>query len=1567
MTQNLHGWQVRVINSMALAGAIALSSMPVLAQLNLTPDTQPGRSLGTTIQPRSPVVDVVTGGTASNNGANLFHSFAEFNVNSGRSVLFNNPPGVRNILSRVTGSDRSDILGTLGVEGPANLFLLNPNGILFGSGASLNVSGAFVATTATEIQFGGQGRFSALPVAGEALTLLTIDPSALLFNQLAQPRPSIVLTGTATNQVSLFNPTQSLLLVGGDVNLTQATLGAAGGRVELGAIADTATVNLERNAAGGDLRLDFPQTATRGDISLTQQSTVDVAAGGGGYISLFGNTITLSGGSRLVAGIASNQGATGSQAGDIRIDGTGAIRILGDPARSSSSLASIVENNVAGTGVGRGGNIAIDGASVELNGFATQVRTNILSQRSECTPSTCNAGNITVQARRLDILNPDAVNSGGSGFQANTRGIGNAGTIELIINGPITINNSGRVQTQVANVSNESPIVRGDGGTITIVGQSLTLDDLARIEANSSGRGNAGNINIRVQGAIALSQGSFITTEIGNNLNQPDVIVQGGDISLTAQTIAVSDRNTIIQANTSTSGPGGDITLNAPTITVSDRGAIRANTSRAGEGGTITLSAQTVAVTNRGAISANTSRDGVGGDIQITAPQSVLVSENGNISVAAESGTTERGRGGNIVITTDWMRVENNANVSAATTGRAQGGSITINTDQLEIVEGGRVLASTQRSGNGGTITVNAAGGRVLVAGRRNDDNSELSADTANRSTGRGGNIVITADLLQVQGRGEVSAINGGEKGEGSITANVNRLELTQGGRLIARTDGSGDAGDITVNLNGGSILLSGRTNDETLRTAGFLVNTRARGNAGSIRINNAGQIVIENDASITGAAGSDIRDPINVPLTGRGGSVTITADQIQLQRGGAIIVNSEGIDSAGNLDITAPIIRLDDRARIEAGTIGSSGGNIILQGITSLQVNNSQIAASTIDGTGGSLDIRAPDGSILLNGADGLSVEATGRGSAGNLTVVARDVTVRNGARIAASNVSSTSTSTSDVGNIRLNDLDTLVVTDNGQISASTQTGRAGSLSISASRAVRLDRGGELTVEATGGGSAGSLRVVTDQFTAQNNSQVTVSSTGSGTAGTLAIAAQSVFLNNRTQFTAETAAGRGGNIQLQIDNSLRLQNNSSISASTESGRGGNLTVNDGGDRINSVQLTSGSQLSASANSGIAGELIVNTQQLLLDDRANRSDPARIVASTVSGSGGDIRLTGLETLQINNGRISASTQTGRAGSLSVNASDTVAINGGGLLVEATGNGGTAGNLLVSARRLAVQDSGQVSVRSQQGQAGNLTVQADAIALSRGTLTAATAASGEGGGANIRLLGLRQLTMRDRSLISAEATNGANGGNISIDAAGGFIVAVPEENSDIVANATDRGTGGEINITTQGIFGLVPITGALAPISEINASSEFGINGEVIINTPDVDPSRGLIELPTDITDASRLIAQGCSGRGRAIANRQQSEFVVTGRGGLPTSPEEPLNPTAIVTPWVALDSSTIPTASNSPDALMANSMTTGSMVEAQGWTVGRDGEVVLTAYAPDITLARPGFIPAACQ
>src|ERR671933_766016 len=224
-------WRLGGATALLISGAIASLGDGAFAQI--IGDTTLGNE-NSRVTSITPTVDQINGGATR--GANLFHSFLEFNVGDGRAVYFTNPAGIENILTRVTGANVSNILGTLGVTGGnANLFLINPNGIIFGENARLSLNGSFVATTANAIGLTNGDTFSANPVEPLPTQLLNVNPNAFFFNQMAaQP----IINRSIANSRGLQVPQgRSLLLVGGDVRLEGGRIGVPGGRVELGGVA----------------------------------------------------------------------------------------------------------------------------------------------------------------------------------------------------------------------------------------------------------------------------------------------------------------------------------------------------------------------------------------------------------------------------------------------------------------------------------------------------------------------------------------------------------------------------------------------------------------------------------------------------------------------------------------------------------------------------------------------------------------------------------------------------------------------------------------------------------------------------------------------------------------------------------------------------------------------------------------------------------------------------------------------------------------------------------------------------------------------------------------------------------------------------------------------------------------------------------------------------------------------------------------------------------------------------------------------------------------------------------
>ncbi|MHC5895780.1 two-partner secretion domain-containing protein [Nostoc sp.] len=420
--------------------------------------------------------------------------------------------------------------------------------------------------------------------------------------------------------------------------------------------------------------------------------------------------------------------------------------------------------------------------------------------------------------------------------------------------------------------------------------------------------------------------------------------------------------------------------------------------------------------------------------------------------------------------------------------------------------------------------------------------------------------------------------------------------------------------------------------------------------------------------------------------------------------------------------------------------------------------------------------------------------------------------------------------------------------------------------------------------------------------------SLIRIDNLGTSQTGDITISAAQLSVQNGGEISNLTfAQAPGGNITVNVAGSTDVDgfapanpaNPSRIATFTSnSANAGNITVSTGNMRI----LNGGSLLSITGGSGQAGTLRVNAEDLIEIAGQNpiTLSPSGLTSTTINSGNANNVFVNTSRLVIREGGAlgSGTVATGSAGSVTINASKSVDIQGrgaGSILpsrITSTAEivdpatqaafklpaipSGNAGSLTINTPSLQIADGGLVTVKNDgPGRAGDLLLNANSIFLdNQGVITASTA-SGNGG--NVRLNLLSSLLMRHNSLISATAAGNGNGGNLSINAP----VIVGLENSDIIANAV-LGQGGNINISTQGLFGL-KYRDRLTPENDITASSEFGINGTVDINNFGIDPNSGLVELPENVTDPSQQIATGCAGS-------EGSRFVATGRGGVPQNP-----------------------------------------------------------------------------
>ena len=735
---------------------LLLSPVPAIAQI--IPDNSLGAESSRTVPDtiNNLPSDRITGGATR--GANLFHSFQQFNVGEGRGAHFANPNGIANIFSRVTGGNPSNILGVLGVQGNANLFLLNSKGIVFGPNARLDLRGSFLASSADSIVFDNGYQFSSSNP--QSLPLLNVNiPIGLNFRE----NPGKIINNSAAPALSLpelppgfppiFNniglavqPGQTLALVGGDIGLNQGSVTASTGQILLGSVASPGMVGLGATPLG--LSLNYDKISNFGNIEITNGSALNTSGLGGGKVDIRGGNVNLNNG-RIYALTLGN------------IDGRGIdINAQNFRAQGGAQISTLT----AGSGAGGAVNIrATD--SVEMNGIGLGLYTvfagKYLLSGSIApfdpqlvlitgTAGMGNAGSITIDTGKLLMDN-------GSGLTSGTFSNGNAGNITI----------RARVFDQVSSAVNSGTFTgsAGEGGDFSFEGERLTVSDGSALLTITRDRGSSGDINLKASEAVEVLRTptrSPVATLIASTAG--GVNGQAGDINIDTKRLRISD--------------GGGISLSSGSVV----GNQPFNTT-GGQGGNFTLRAtESVTIEGISGVLANGSR--------------------GPSFISADANAANRG--GSINISTPVLTLRGGGVMTTASLGKGDAGSITIDAGRVEIIGNGGQgefnsqiqtsvgIASRVRNpnatANAGSLNLNV--GQLIL---RNGGTLNLQA----LGSGRAGNINVEADSISLDNQ---SSIDG--RTESGAGANINLeardIQLRRGSRIT--TDASiSDGGNINI------------------------------------------------------------------------------------------------------------------------------------------------------------------------------------------------------------------------------------------------------------------------------------------------------------------------------------------------------------------------------------------------------------------------------------------------------------------------------------------------------------------------------------------------------------------------------------------------------------------------------------------------------------------------------------------------------------------------------------------------------------------------------------------------
>ncbi len=677
-------------------------------------------------------------------GSNLFHSFREFGVLEGQGAYFSNPQDITNIFSRVTGNSISEILGTLGVDGNANLFFINPNGIIFGKNSSLDISGDFLATTAEKIIFSDNTTFDTKIPNSPLLTIsvpvgLEIGKNPGSITVLGSGHNLVLNTSNQTFRLPSFssltvNSGQKLALIGGDIFIDGGVLLAEDGHIELGSVAEGKVFFDSTNTGNFHYNVSRLQ-----NINFTNLALADTSGLLGGSMRVTGNQISFQSGSGLFV-----QNIGRGNENNIKIDAK-SINILGgalEPAFISEGGFVTLTEDLQTVKIGLVNNqlilpntpldtaLQMLGLSInEVEPLITFVPSFIFSESLQDGQGV----NISIKTKKLFVEN---------GSQLITRSFNSASAGNIKIDAATL--------TEVKSASN-TPGFAERGFEIFSQINSTTF---------SSGRG--GNINLATN-KLSTSNGGSVSSSTISSGRGGNVKIDANNIELRGTTPGVFTAASI-SAITANDGDAGNVTIDASSILLADGASIGTSTFADGNAGKLRINAiESIEITGiepGTGIPSNISSDGfilpptlreafrlpsqvtgAAGEIEISTERLEL-SDRGEIGVQ-NVGT---GIGGKLTINANSIFLDNQSNINASTTS-ADGGNLFVNADRIEL-NNSNITASAGGQGNGGNITVNSDIFTVL-------NNSGI---TANADEGNGGNINITANGLFVSPDGTITA-----------------------------------------------------------------------------------------------------------------------------------------------------------------------------------------------------------------------------------------------------------------------------------------------------------------------------------------------------------------------------------------------------------------------------------------------------------------------------------------------------------------------------------------------------------------------------------------------------------------------------------------------------------------------------------------------------------------------------------------------------------------------------------------------------------------------------------------
>jgi len=630
-------------------------------------------------------------------GSNLFHSFESFNLSHTESATFTGPANINNVISRVTGGQVSQIDGFLKSFIPnADLYFLNPAGVMFGPNAAINVPASLYVSTADYLKLGDTGRFDVTTPNNSLLTVA--PPSAFGFleapgnisiknSELSFPSRDRLIRIMSGEDVAT---TATFSLVGGDISLKDEFIMTGGHDVHLISVASQGEVPLDPTTLTDDTFTAYGTLSITETLAFNNRNfaNIDATGFGGGAIFIRAGQVVLDNG-WLFADTFRDQAGRG-----ITIYAHETI-IMKNGSRITTEAFNPSQTGFGPKNVGNGGNIAL---------YSNDITLTDGSQIQSTSKTAGTAGNITISAQNtLSLSGADRSGRFKSAVLSNTLLYGNGGEME--------ISAKNLVMEEGATIRGETWGL-GDAGNLSINVDTLALSTGAQVNVSAGflrapqawkeGTGKAGQLTVRAKDVVHISGSSG---EPGGNSGFLSNVLtkgQGGTINIIAPTVRVTESGTIQTASLQW-GNAGNIVFKVNSLNVNKNSRITAETWGDGLGGSVDIQANHVHLTEGGVIIANSHGDGFAGNIKL-ALREKLTMNNGFIQTAAKSAD-----GGNIAMTSpNYLYLIESEISTSVGTGLGGGGNITLQPNFL--VQDQSPIIAEAYGGPGGNIDIKTTG-----------------------------------------------------------------------------------------------------------------------------------------------------------------------------------------------------------------------------------------------------------------------------------------------------------------------------------------------------------------------------------------------------------------------------------------------------------------------------------------------------------------------------------------------------------------------------------------------------------------------------------------------------------------------------------------------------------------------------------------------------------------------------------------------------------------------------------------------------------------------------------------